>query len=379
MKRIFQALLCIAVTFGFSCASSREETTPIDPRWNDIACFLAGLPVRSGSAFEQAASSAVYREHSAFMNSFWERVEKENIGRIRPWRDSNVPAGKNLRLAMYPFSGADFVNLYTLYPRCAEYLMIALEEPGHVPDLLSLKPYELSSGLASLRRVMSSIATQNYFKSAVMRQEMTNPYIEGTVPVLLIFTVRLGNRITSVEPVAMDDAGKIETCVPDGTAGHIRPAVTGCRIYFIAPGERKRRVLTYLRMCLGRESVDPVTPTGKFFNALPRFGMVTKSAVYLLNTEALSGVCRYFLDKSDIIIQDDSGIPYRMFEPAKWQISLFGMYTHPPYISDLSNPPVQGDLAVAYKNVNAPLDFNFGYGVLAGSRKSNLLCAVRIK
>jgi len=135
--------------------------------------------------------------------------------------------------------------------------------------------------------------------------------------------------------------------------------------------------LTYLRMCLGRDSVNPAIPSGKFFKALPRFGMVTKSAVYLLHAESLADVCNYFLERSDIIIQDDSGIPFRMFDPGKWRISLFGMYTRPPYISDLANPPVQSDLAQAYKNANGSLGFNFGYGVLAGSHKSNLLCAVR--
>ena len=377
MKRFHFYILILLTLSVFSCVSTDEDAVKSDPVWDDTARFLAALPVREESPLKSLTTAPEYKDHALFMKSFWERVEKENIAKISTWHGSNVPADRKTRLAIYPFSGADFVNLQVLYPRCTEYLMIALEEPGKVPDLLAMKPWELYAGLSSLRRVMSSIATQNYFKSAVMKQEMTNQFIDGTIPVLMIFTARLGNRIISVEHVMLDEAGNIRSYIPGTGKAAFNPAVRGCRICFISPEGRKRKVLTYLRMRLGKDTLETSTCEGKFFNSLPRFGMITKSAVYLLHGDSLQNMNRYLLERSDIIFQDDSGIPYRMFKSDDWDISLHGTYTSPPFISDLSFTPVQNDLALAYKNSRGKLPFNFGYGVLAGPGRSNLLCAVR--
>ena len=67
----------------------------------------------------------------------------------------------------------------------------------------------------------------------------------------------------------------------------------------------------------------------------------------------------FLLGHSKIIVQDDSGIPYHYFDPAKWQIRYCGTYVGP---IDLFKQYPQPDLAKDYSLVPpAPLHFSFGY------------------
>jgi hypothetical protein len=65
------------------------------------------------------------------------------------------------------------------------------------------------------------------------------------------------------------------------------------------------------------------------------------------------------LHNSKVIVQDDSGIPYRFFDPAKWSLRYFGPYLRP--VDTFKEYP-QPDLLKAYtENVHEPLPFAFGY------------------
>jgi hypothetical protein len=72
-------------------------------------------------------------------------------------------------------------------------------------------------------------------------------------------------------------------------------------------------------------------------------------------------------------------MPFRLFDRDNWDARLFGTYTRPRKLKDLQNPPDQPDLALAYSRKDEPLPCSFGYGVLTGKGKSNLLLAVRKK
>lgn len=85
----------------------------------------------------------------------------------------------------------------------------------------------------------------------------------------------------------------------------------------------------------------------------------------------------YMQDKSTLIIQDDSGIPYRYFNSEQWSLALYGTYRYPQKLKDLPYPPHQPSLTRAYELKCYPLPFNFGYGVKRGKGKSNLLLAVK--
>ena len=96
-----------------------------------------------------------------------------------------------------------------------------------------------------------------------------------------------------------------------------------------------------------------------------------KSASYLLHTEHFSTMRSIILEASSVILQDDSGLPYRLLSRPEWQVTLFGRYGRP--IADF-NYGFQPDLEAAYADA-PPLPFTFGYHWRDGN--SGVMLAVR--
>ena len=84
-----------------------------------------------------------------------------------------------------------------------------------------------------------------------------------------------------------------------------------------------------------------------------------KAASYLMHSNNFSQVRDFLLAHSKIILQDDSGIPYRFFSKDKWNIRHCGRYVGP--INRFKEYP-QPDLAKENAaSKPAPLEFSFGY------------------
>jgi hypothetical protein len=67
----------------------------------------------------------------------------------------------------------------------------------------------------------------------------------------------------------------------------------------------------------------------------------------------------YVMKNSDLLVEDDSGIPWRYFDRNKWQLRLCGRYAGP---IDIFKQHRQADLAEAYAKANPlPMGFSFGY------------------
>jgi hypothetical protein len=92
-------------------------------------------------------------------------------------------------------------------------------------------------------------------------------------------------------------------------------------------------------------------------NFAPRATYI-KSASYLMHSAHFSKVRQFILSKSELIVQDDSGIPVRYFVPANWDRTFFGAYDGP--IRLFANR-YQQDLFDAYAASAKPLDFGIGY------------------
>ena len=78
------------------------------------------------------------------------------------------------------------------------------------------------------------------------------------------------------------------------------------------------------------------------------------------------------LEHSEVIVQDDSGIPYRLFDKSRWDISLFGTYRYP--LPGMGVYPQQ-DLIRAYAGGSEHLPFAYGYGPKTAARASGLMVA----
>ncbi len=88
-----------------------------------------------------------------------------------------------------------------------------------------------------------------------------------------------------------------------------------------------------------------------------------------MHKPVFSSIAGTILRVSDVVLEDDSGMPYRLFDHSVWEISLHGAYGGP---IELFKDYYQKDLLDAYAAGAGPLGFHIGYG-----KKSNLLLAVR--
>ena len=102
-------------------------------------------------------------------------------------------------------------------------------------------------------------------------------------------------------------------------------------------------------------------------NLDPKCTSFLKSATYLMHKSYFSIIRNTVLNKSVMVLQDDSGISYKFYDKAKWEISLFGTYTAP---ISMFKEHYEADLFEAYKKVSKPINFRYGY-----NQKSNLLLA----
>ena len=379
VKKLSITILAATVLFTASCSYKSENISrkEYNPYWSDLAAFLAGMPVREGSIFAKAALTNDYELHRSWMNKYWDRVQKENIDIIVPWRNANIPASIERNTAFYPLSGADFVNLYTFFPKAERYIMVSLEKQGPIPDPMKLSPRELKQGLVSVRNAIWTIASLNYFVTHIMRSQMNNRYMEGTLPALLIFSSRMGLKVVNVENVTIDAAGTLLTSdnLP-GTRGD-GPGVNGIRIQFLASGDTIPRDLVYLSMKMCPETGEGGGGADAFLKKLSGINTFMKSAIYLLHEPDFRRTCEFLIGRSSAVLQDDTGMPYCYFSRAQWDIHLYGFYTKGFRLKGIPNPPHQADLATDYLAGSRPLPFNFGYGIMRKDKKSNLMLIVK--
>jgi hypothetical protein len=353
----------------------RPQPSFVDFYWNDAARYLAGMEIRGNSVLWPKTREPQYQEHVKFMDNLWGMIEKETIELIRPWRIKNIPAVKRYGTAFYPLSGADIINLFTLFPDSRSYIMVAMEQPGEAFMLRDSGSRRLIDGLVPVQRSIYLYGVSNYFQTKVMIREMNNALLPGTAPVLLIFMARLGCTIMHVENIAIDSSGTIVPLPALKTTQAAEKHIQGIRIYFTVKGEPGPRELVYLSMRLEANSVNPATPEGRFFNRLRNVKTMLKSAVYILQDKRYEALKNFILRKSVLVVQDDSGILFRDFNSG-WDIKLYGAY-NPVLNLRGCNIQKQDDLAASYRKQSFHLPFNFGYGILLGPGKSNLMVAKR--
>jgi hypothetical protein len=99
-----------------------------------------------------------------------------------------------------------------------------------------------------------------------------------------------------------------------------------------------------------------------------------KAASYLLPLDAFSETRNFLLNTSQLILQDDSGIPYRDFKTGEWRIQLFGVYTDPLAIFQRRK---ELELQVAYGTIYFKGMLPFGAGYHVNANDANLLLATR--
>jgi hypothetical protein len=206
---------------------------------------------------------------------------------------------------------------------------------------------------------------------------MESKELKGVLPFLLFFMARAKTRILDVEYWFMAPDGTIQR-VPAFESGRPDPAdaIPGVRILFESAGSpgNKPQTLYYFQINLYNPTFRR---NSHFITFLRNFGpLITfmKSAAYVMFDPQASIARRFVLDQSRYVLQEDSGIPFRYFDPSVWALQLYGTYGKP--ISAFKHD-YQADLAGIYETGRdiKPLPFGIGYHFQVDT--ANLLFATR--
>ncbi len=348
---------------------------PVD-NWDATAQLIAGVSGTSFTASFNDDQKSAWTDYSKTAAADWNRLKRRYVDRIMAWRAKYLQKSPPTDVVFYPFSGPDATNAMAFFPDAREYVLVGLEPVGCVPS----KPEDFAPEYwPALRQGWQSAVSMGFFKTEDMQHDLTEGSASGVLPILLFLIARAGNSIVGVQQVGVNASGSIvplPDAPPSGPAAkNDGPKVEtrGVAIQFKDP-KRGVRTMTYFACNLRNQRLEKKPGTTKYLNGLPPGGTLVKSASYLMHKKYFSDVRGIILARANVVIEDDSGIPYHYFDPAAWDVHLFGAYDMP---IKLFEQGFQDDLKAAYdanKDIQ-PLDFPFSYKFRTG--ESNLLLAVK--
>jgi hypothetical protein len=373
--RTFGALaFLVGLTFGFP----QEQTPPYpglypepgdrtDPvkQLNSLARFCAGLDVDRRSELYDLTQTNDWQKYADDEDARWESFKKPT-GKIRSWVKAELSHQKTSNPAeFYPFGGPDILFATLMRPSAKLYVLVGLEPVGSTPDPEAIRQTPLAEYLSQYSVALDDIIRLSFFRRADLAAEMKTPVIDGVLPVFMALLARTDKEILSVERGRLNTRGEfVDTAAEPGR----KPRAL--RLTFRDRGHGDACTLIYLSQDLSNPAVDSNRGFLAFIDQnLNRCFSYIKSASYLMHKPVFSGIAQAILRVSDVILEDDSGMPYRMFDPSVWKISLYGAYSGP---IDLFKDFFQKDLLEAYAAGAKPLGFRLGYG-----RRSTLILAVR--
>ncbi len=339
----------------------------------DAGRFLAGIDALPESPFQKLESQESWAEHRRESAAVWGRVESKWLPPMKAFQASALNGPEIAEtIVFYPFSGPDVLTMTVLFPRNPVYVMIGLEPPGTVPAAGGIPGAKLAEYLAAVRQAVSSEFQRSFFVTREMDKDFRGQVTDGLASPMLLLLARAGNEILGHRYVRLDQDGRVIERPPQEGAAE-RVANRGIQIDFRSPGGAVHRIF-YLSANLADRRLKGNAALRAFLARLNGVTTLLKATSYMPHHDDFTLIREVVLARSDAILQDDSGIPFRYLNTGAWQVTLYGDYEKPyGSFAWLEQP----DLRAAYRERGPkPLGFEIGYGF--ARIPSNLQLAVRL-
>ncbi len=339
---------------------------PPVPADDDTARWLAGLPPQ-GAALKSFALVPSWKHHAKELDAAWAESERDRLSKVRAWAPAAM--GETCTAdspVFYFFSGADFLYPHALFPNAKTYVLCAREPAGSQPDPTRIPPGELSGALTSFRNSLSSLLGFSFFITKDLRKDVEQRHIPGILPVLELILAREGAHVDDVQMVRCGADGAIS---PDGKAKGGSP---GVRIRF-RTGAQREQVLYYFFGDLSNGGLKTHGGVLRFCETLGQGRSLLKAASFLPHESEFTRINEWLLEHSRAIVQDPSGIPFRVFANGKWKLRFWGRSAQPIELFAKYHEP---DLQAAV-NAAPPLRLPFGFGYQHEASKALLILAER--
>ncbi len=354
-------------TNQITTTKSSDNIKP-DKQLNEIARFIAGMPVDSFSELYTLTQKSEWINYQKESEQIWKKFDTYK-SKITTWitNEKILQIGDTIKTVFYPFSGPDYLFADVFFPSADKYILIGLEGVGHIPIPDSLKKKSHINTLSSFRTAINDIMCLSFFKTNDMKKDLTTDVVDGTIPVLMMFFARTGKEIIRIIPMKLNEEGKLISLSNDELNHSKYNAV---EILFKENSSVKVKSLIYFSADLTNYAINKKIPFQTFLSEI-KHPLITyvKSATYLMHKSYFSFVRDFILTNSSIVFQDDSGIPYTHFEQDKWDVKLYGTYVKP---INMFKDYYQEELLADFQKKSKPINFRIGYNSI-----SNLMLAIK--
>jgi len=322
------------------------------------ALVLAGMKEEAYKAGARIPGSDLWWNYGRELDRSWKRLERGQLAKLRKWADRELkPLWPQSQVIFYPFGGPDFLYASVFFPRADVYVLTGIEPVGDIVPTDGLPDARVDALVTAAALQFHDIGGLTFFRTNDLKQDQDNL---GTACLLLIFLARTGHEILDATPVILDKAGKPQDVAlgPSGKS-NAPPGVPGIRILFRRKGDATPRTLFYFAQDLSNAGVAQRPGYLEFVRSWPRPFTFLKATSYLLQYKTFSAIRQFVLDRSVAVLQDDSGIAVKNYDPSRWDLTFYGHYVGP---IDMFAEFFQDELKAAYLTPAVkPLDFGIGY------------------
>src|SRR5216117_2357862 len=344
------------------------RAVPVAAGPNDVARFLAGMPVPETSLLAPLTRDPAWQAHAAFFEEQFSKLNLRQLQKLHAWQETYLPESlQPIPVAFYMFSGPDFLYVDQFFPKAAVYVLCGKEAMGPPPDPLRIT--NLSGALGNLENAMKSSLNTTYFITKDMKVDLHEQNLNGVLPILYAYMARADKSITNVTFGSLNSSGAFEDAAPGRKGGNI----PGVRIKYTDNPSGDSQTLYYFTTDISDGGVKATPGFLKFCQRLGVGSSFLKSSSYLMFEQGFATIRNFILEHSNRIVQDDSGIPLAYFDPSKWNVRFFGVYLGPIEIFRQHDQPRMREL---FGQSNPP-PLEFGFGYRWNYKEANLMVAER--
>ena len=270
----------------------------------------------------------------------------------------------------YPFSGPDMLNALAFFPEGKDFILFGLEIPGLVPDATKHDAAKRIAELRSMQTGLSAIIKFNFFMTNSMRVDLKNDSYGSIAGIIMFFLARSGYEVLDARNLSIDAQGT----VVDTYNLNNKSLVPGVEFYFRKVGTSEVKRVRYFSLNVINEEISKHPNFSAYMSTQPQCTAIVKSASFIMHIEeCFSDIRKLVMQKSDQILQDDSGVPLRFFLKGDWDVTYFGYYDKPiPLFSNRFQESLKKNMTQYSKG---KLPFSYGYDYKPGF--SNLIFAVK--
>jgi hypothetical protein len=303
------------------------------------------------------------QRHRQVLQNEW-NIKKQHLAKLEAFAEREFADVRSLRRTVfYPFSGPDFVTINALFPRADKYVLFGLEQEGTPPDVFKLSRARYDYNLRNIQTALDDIMRLNFFMTLDMSVELHRAELSGVTPILMLLMALRENEVLNVRRFHLDSARNV-VYLPDTSKIPQNPkdtTITGVEILFRKRKGEPIQTLQYFSFNAEDPSLGRSKNLTQYLLSLSPTTTYIKSASYLMHNAGFSLIRDIVMENSDFLMQDDTGIPWRMLDKNLFNIRLYGNYLTPiPIFRSYYQP----DLAAAYQRDTARrnVDFGLGYG-----------------